>query len=141
MPKPEPDDLAASLVQLMPRDAVFSLRLLGESPHLLQRHFQDFIAAELAANGVTPATHPMIHGFVATHALMLRDFVLSGLAMAHQYRLAEIERLLGDTTSMLRVDIWDQIRSHIEIAERQFRAQAPDLPDQLRGYLAPGGDG
>lgn len=101
-------------------------------------HFHAFIAAELAAGGVTAATHPMIHGFIETHALMLRDFVLSGLAMAHQYRLAEIERLLGDTTSVLRVDIRNQIRTHIEIAEGQFRAQAPDLPAQLRGYLAPG---
>lgn len=133
----EPPDIAGDLVGLMPRDAVFALRFLGESQHRLHGHFRAFIANELAGHGVTPETHPMIHGFIETHALMLRDFVFSGVAMAHQYRLAEIERLLGDTTSMLRVDIWDQIRNHIETAEAQFRRQAPDLPARLGGYLAP----
>ncbi|MFO1105932.1 MAG: hypothetical protein U1E34_07505 [Amaricoccus sp.] len=143
-PSPEPSggagaaqDIAGALVALMPRDAVFALRFLGESQHRLHEHFRAFIAEELAGHGVTPETHPMIHGFIETHALMLRDFVFSGVAMAHQYRLAEIERLLGDTTSVLRVDIWDQIRSHIETAQAQFRRQAPDLPDQLGGYLVP----
>lgn len=139
---PPATDIGADLVALMPRDAVFALRFLGESQHRLQRHFQDFIAAELAANGVTPETHPMIHGFIETHALMLRDFVFSGVAMAHQFRLTQVERLLGDTTSVLRVDVWDQIRSHIDTAEAQFRRQAPDLPAQLGGYLIPPrGDG
>lgn len=134
---PPEEDVTAALVRLMPRDAVFALRLLGESPHLLQRHFQDFIAAELGAQGVTPDTHPMIHGFVETHALMMRDFVLAGVSMVHQFRLAEVERLLGDTTSVLRVDIWDQLRSHIETAEAQFRSQAPALPAQLGDYVIP----
>lgn len=137
---PSPDDIAADLVRLLPRDAVFALRFLGESQHRLQRHFQDFIAAELARNGVTPESHPMIHGFIETHALMLRDFVFAGVGLAHQIRLPEMERLMGDVTSMLRVDVWDQIRSHIETAERQFRSQAPALPAQLDGYRVPSRD-
>lgn len=135
--KPSPEDVTVDLVSLMPRDAVFMLRFLGESQLRLQRHFQDFIEAELAGHGVTPETHPMIHGFIETHARTLRDFVFSGLAMAHQVRLPEMERLLGDDTSLLSVDVWDELRSHIEIAERQFRTQAPALPRQLDGYRAP----
>jgi hypothetical protein len=135
--EPQPADVTADLVRLMPRDAVFVLRFLGESQLRLQRHFHDFIAAELARNGVTPDSHPMIHGFIETHALTLRDFVFAGVGMAHQVRLPEMERLLGDTTSVLSVDVWDQLRSHVEAAERQFRAQAPALPAQLETYRAP----
>ncbi|PZQ51279.1 MAG: hypothetical protein DI556_03655 [Rhodovulum sulfidophilum] len=132
-----PTDVTADLVRLMPRDAVYMLRFLGESQLRLQRHFQDFIAARLARLGVTPDSHPMIHGFIETHALTLRDFVFAGVSMAHQLRVAEMERLLGDTTSLLSVDIWDELRDHIETAERQFEAQAAALPDQLEGYRAP----
>jgi hypothetical protein len=136
-PDPDPSDVTADLVRLMPRDAVFMLRFLGESQSRLQNHFQDFIAAELAKRGVTQDSHPMIHGFIETHALSLRDFVFAGVSMAHQMRLPEMERLLGDTTSILSVDIWDELRGHIEAAERQFEAQAGALPEQLRGYLPP----
>lgn len=134
---PPLQDVTADLVRLMPRDAVFMLRFLGESQLRLQRHFHDFIAAEMAGHGVTQDSHPMIHGFIETHARTLRDFVFAGLAMAHQVRLPEMERLIGDATSLLSVDVWDELRSHIEIAERQFRAQAPALPAELDGYRAP----
>ena len=138
MPDPaSPDDVTADLVRLMPRDAVFMLRFLGESQLRLQRHFHDFIAAELATHGVTPDSHPMILGFIETHARTLRDFVFAGLAMAHQVRLPEMERLIGDATSLLSVDVWDELRTHIELAERQFRGQAPGLPAELDGYRAP----
>ena len=132
-----PSDVTADLVGLMPRDAVFMLRFLGESQLRLQEHFQDFIAAELARNGVTSDTHPMVHGFIETHAITLRDFVFAGVSMAHQVRLPAMERLLGDATSLLSVDIWDQLRSHIETAEQQFRTQAPALPVQLEPYRVP----
>lgn len=134
---PSPQDVTADLVRLMPRDAVFMLRFLGESQLRLQRHFHDFIEAELARNGVTPDSHPMIHGFIETHARTLRDFVFAGLSMAHQVRLPEMERLTGDATFLLSVDVWDALRTHIEMAERQFRTQAPGLPDQLDGYRTP----
>lgn len=137
-PTPSPEDVTADLVRLLPRDAVFVLRFLGESQLRLLRHFQDFIAAELAREGVTPETHPMIHGFIGTHALTLRDFVFNGVGMAHQVRLPAMERLTGDTTSVLSVDVWDQLRSHIELAEARFRVEVPALPAEFAHYRLPG---
>lgn len=131
------DDVAADLARLMARDLVFVMRFLGESQHRLQQHFHDFIADELAGRGFTEDTHPLINGFVETHALVMRDFVFSGVALTHQVRIDEMERLLGDTTSVLRVDIWDQLRGHIDMAERQFKTQAQDLERQLEDYRAP----
>lgn len=139
MPEPTPSpDVTADLVQLLPRDAVFMLRFLGESQLRLQQHFEGFIAAELARHGVTPESHPMIHGFIEVHARSLRDFVFEGISMGHQVRLPEMEQLLGDATSLLRVDVWDGLRSHIETAEGEFRRQAAALPGELEGYRAPG---
>lgn len=140
-PSPSPSDVTADLARLMPRDAVFMLRFLGESQVRLREHFQGFIAAELARRGVTPDSHPMIHGFIETHAITLRDFVFAGVSMAHQMRLPEMERLLGDTTSILSVDVWDELRGHIEAAERQFETQAGALPRQLESYRLPGDGG
>ena len=137
VPPPAPEEVASDLARLMSRDAVYTLRFLGESQHRLQKHFHAVIAGELARRGVTAQTHPMIHGFIETHALLLRDFVFAGVAMTHQLRLGEVERLMGDATSVLSVDIWDDLRGHIETAERQFRAQVEDLPGQLEGYRVP----
>ncbi|WP_367193365.1 hypothetical protein [Amorphus sp. 3PC139-8] len=131
------DDVTADLARLMARDLVFVMRFLGESQYRLQQHFHDFIAEELARQGFTKETHPLIGGFVETHALVMRDFVFSGVALTHQVRIDEMERLLGDTTSVLRVDIWDQLRGHIDMAERQFKTQAPGLERQLEAYRAP----
>ncbi|MDK1389433.1 hypothetical protein QN224_29005 [Sinorhizobium sp. 8-89] len=113
------------------------MRFLGESQYLLQRHFQTFMEAEMAASGLTRETHPMIQSFIDTHAVLLRDFVFSGVSLSHQFPLEEIERLLGDGAELMRVDIWDQFRSHIEAAERQFRAQLPSLPAQLSAWEKP----
>ncbi|MGT2467159.1 hypothetical protein [Mesorhizobium sp.] len=137
-PQPnQPDDVSAELVRLMPRDLVFVMRFMGESQHRLQGHFQDFIRAELAARGVTAETHPMIHLFIESHAILLRDFVFSGVSLSRQFRVEEIERLTGDTTSMIRVDIWDQLKSHIETAEKQFHAQAGGLSGLLSAFEKP----
>ncbi|MDG4893637.1 hypothetical protein P9272_08635 [Mesorhizobium sp. WSM4976] len=138
LPQPnQPDDVSAELVRLMPRDLVFVMRFMGESQHRLQGHFQDFIRAELAARGVTAETHPMIHLFIESHAILLRDFVFSGVSLSRQFRVEEIERLTGDTTSMIRVDIWDQLKSHIETAEKQFHAQAGGLSGLLSAFEKP----
>lgn len=133
----EEDDVTSDLVRLMPRDLVFTMRFLGESQNLLQRHFQGFMEAEMAAAGMTPETHPMIHAFIERHALLMRDFVFSGVALTRQFRIEEIERLIGDSTSLLRVDIWDELKGHIAMAERQFRSQVPGLPQLLSGWAAP----
>lgn len=132
------DDVAGDLVRLMPRDLVFVMRFLGESQFRLQGHFQDFIRAELAAGGVSAETHPMIHLFIENHAILLRDFVFSGVSLSRQFRVEEIERLTGDTTSMMRVDLWDQLKNHIETAERQFGSQAGTLPRLLAAFEQPG---
>lgn len=139
---PEPlssqaDGVGGDLVRLMQRDLVFVMRFMGESQHRLQSHFQDFIRAELAAGGVTSETHPMIHLFIESHAILLRDFVFSGVSLSRQFRIDEIERLTGDP--MIRVDIWDQLKSHIETAEKQFQSQAGGLPPLLTAFEHPAG--
>ena len=129
--------VSEDLVRLMPRDLVFVMRFMGESQYRLQSHFQDFIRAELEASGVTGETHPMVHLFIENHAILLRDFVFSGVSLSRQFRVDEIERLTGDTTSMIRVDIWDQLKSHIDTAEKQFRSQAGGLPKLLAAFEKP----
>lgn len=128
-------DVATRLAELMQRDLVFVMRFIGESQHLIQSHFQAFILRELAMTGVTPDTHPMIHAFAEKHALMLRDFVFSGVSLSRQFRVEEIEQLTGDT--MIRVDVWDQLRNHIGMAESQFRTELPELPTVLEAWKAP----
>ncbi|SCB40186.1 hypothetical protein [Rhizobium hainanense] len=131
------NDVTTDLVRLMPRDLVFQMRFLGESHYLLQRYFQKFMEVEMAAAGVSRETHPMIQSFIETHAVLMRDFVFSGVSLSHQFRLEEIELLIGQRAELMRVDIWDQLRSHIEMAEKQFRAQLPSLPVQLSGWEKP----
>jgi hypothetical protein len=130
-------DVTTDIARLMQRDLVFVARFLGESQYLMQSHFQQFILRELSASGITDETHPMIHAFAERHAILLRDFVFSGVSLSRQLRIEELERLTGDT--MIRVDIWDQIRSHIDMAEQQFRTQLPGLPATLEVWKAPSG--
>lgn len=129
------EDVSTALARLMQRDLVFAMRFVGESQHLMQTHFQQFILKELALAGITPETHPMLHAFAEKHAIMLRDFVFSGVSLSRQFRVEEMEQLTGDT--MIQVDVWDQLRSHVSMAERQFRTQLPDLPTVLEAWKAP----
>ncbi len=128
-------DVTTELAQLMQRDLVFVMRFIGESQHRMQGHFQQFILRELATTGITPETHPMIHAFAEKHALMLRDFVFSGVSLSRQFRVEEMEQLTGDT--MIRVDVWDQLRKHVSMAESQFRTQLPGLPAILEAWKSP----
>ena len=137
--RPSQESVASELSRLMQRDLVFVMRFLGESQHLMQAYFQDFILRELAAREITEQTHPLIHAFAERHAILLRDFVFSGVSLSRQLRIEEVEQLTGD--SMMRVDIWDQLRSHIEMAERQFRGQIPQLPAMLEAWKSPEGSG
>ena len=130
-------EVADALIELMPRDAVFALRLLGESRSLLLEHFQALILSEFEKLGATPETHPMLGAFAETHALALRDFVVSGVEIGHQFRIEDIERLTGDASGLLRVDVWDRLRSHIADAEAQFRRQAAGMREEIEAYRAP----
>ncbi len=130
-------EVADALIQLLPRDAVFALCLLGESRSRLLEHFHALILAELAKMRATPETHPMLGAFAETHALRLRDFVVSGVEIAHQFRIEEIERLTGDSSGLLRVDVWDRLRSHIADAESQFQRQLIGMRDEIEAYRAP----
>ncbi len=133
-------EVADALFELMPRDAVFVLRLLGESRSRLLQHFHALILAEFAKLGATPETHPMLSAFAETHALALRDFVVSGVEIAHQFRIEEIERLTGDSGGLLRVDVWDRLKSHIAAAESQFQRQVVGMREQIDAYRAPASD-
>lgn len=132
-------DVANALVEILPRDAIFALRFLGESRVRLLEHFQAFIVGEFAKIGATPETHPMLHAFAETHAMALRDFVVSGVEFAHQFALEHIERLIGDSGGLLRVDIWDHLKSHIGDAQVQFQRQLSNLQSELEAYRAPPG--
>jgi hypothetical protein len=132
---PSQEMIASELSRLMQRDLVFVMRFLGESQHLLQTYFQTFILGELATRDINEETHPLVHAFAERHAILLRDFVFSGVSLSRQFRIEEVEKLTGDT--MIRVDIWDQLRSHIGMAEQQFRNQLPQLPAMLEAWKSP----
>jgi hypothetical protein len=132
-----PEDVSTTLARLMPRDLIFAMRFVGESQYLMLNHFQKFILQELAVVGATPETHPMIHAFAETHALFLRDFVFSGVSLSRQFHVEDMEQLTGDT--MIRVDVWDQLRSHVSLAEQQFKTQVPQLPTILEAWKSPVG--
>jgi hypothetical protein len=129
------EDVTTDLSQLMQRDLVFVMRFMGESQYRLQCHFHDFILKELSGTGITHETHPMIHAFIERHAILLRDFVFSGVSLSHQFHLEEVEKLTGNT--MIRVDVWDELRTHTEMAEKQFRTQLPELPRLLEAWKTP----
>ncbi len=130
-------EVADALFELMPRDAVFVLRLLGESRSRLFQHFHALILAEFVKLGATPETHPMLSAFAETHALALRDFVVSGVEIAHQFRVEDIERLTGDNGGVLRVDVWDRLKSHIAAAEAQFQRQVLGMREEIDAYRVP----
>lgn len=111
---------AEAMVARAPQDLVFTMRFLGQSQEILHNHFRSFLQARLAAAGVTPETHPLLSYFIDSHAVELRDFVVTGVALALPFRLGEIEVLTGDVETLMRVDIWDAIASHIDMAEARF---------------------
>lgn len=130
--RPEvPGSVADEVVQRAPQDLVFVMRFVGESQYRMMRHFQQFIRAEAERQGASAAHYPLLAHFVDLHAAELRDFVFTGASLSRQFRIGEIELLTRDSEAMLRVDLWDSLRSHIETAERRFLAQAADLPRML----------
>ena len=128
---PDGAQVAEEIVRRAPQDLVFVMRFLGESQYRMMRHFQEFIRTEAARRGATAEEYPLFAHFVDAHAAELRDFVFNGVALSRHFRVGEIEFLTRDTEALMRVDIWDSLKSHIETAERQFQAQAQDLPKML----------
>lgn len=126
-----PTGPAEEIINRAQQDLVFSMQFLGESQHLLMQYFCRFIAEELGRHGVDQETHPLLQLFVDTHAAELRDFVFAGVALSRQFRIVDIEDIIGDSTKLLRTDIWDQLTTYIQTAEAQFQAQAKDFPDML----------
>lgn len=111
---------AAGIIARAPQDMVFTPRFLGPSQELLHQHFRRFLEAKLKDAGVTSDSHPLLPFFIDSHAVELRDFVATGVALARPFRLGEIEILTGDVETLMRVDIWDALAGHIEMAERRF---------------------
>lgn len=111
---------AEAIVSRAPQDLVFAMRFLGQSQEILHTHFRKFLEARLAEAGVTPDSHPLLPFFIDSHAVELRDFVTTGVSLARSFRLGEIEILTGDVETLMRVDIWDALASHIDMAEKRF---------------------
>jgi hypothetical protein len=111
---------AEAILARAPQDMVFTLRLLGQSQELLHSHFRRFLEARLAEAGMTAEVHPLLPYFIDSHAVELRDFVATGVALVRPIRLGEIEMLTGDIDSQMRVEIWDALATHIALAERRF---------------------
>jgi hypothetical protein len=128
---PEGAQVAEEIVRRAPQDLVFVMRFLGESQYRMLRHFQEFIRAEAGRRGATAEAYPLFAHFVDAHAAELRDFVFNGVALSRHFRVGEIEFLTHATEALMRVDIWDSPKNHIEAAERRFLAQAQDLPKML----------
>jgi hypothetical protein len=132
-------DLAREIIERAPDDIIFTLQFLGEAQYKVLRYFQDLVIGELAARGIRREDTALLQIFVDRHAAALRDFVFAGASLARPFRIEEIERLLGDGSSVLRTDIWDALRSHIDAAESKFRREADDLPRQLAAIEADAG--
>jgi hypothetical protein len=113
-------EIASQIIERADRDVALVVQLIGESQYLLVRHFETFIESELGRRGVVYGAHPLLRPFIETHARELTDFVLSGVALRHRFGLRAFESLTGDPLGLLRADLWDSLRSHIEDAQRHF---------------------
>ena len=123
--------LAEAIVARAPQDLVFVMQFVGETQYKVLKHFQDLVIRELEARGIRREDTALLQIFIDRHAAEMRDFVFSGLALSRPFRIEEIERMTGDTTNVIRSDIWDALRSHIGAVEEKFVREADSLPDQL----------
>ncbi|ANW01705.1 hypothetical protein [Bradyrhizobium icense] len=112
--------LASQILEHADRDVTFVVHLVGESQNLLVRHFVVFIEIELAKRDIGYDAHPFLRPFIETHARELTDFVLQGVGLRHQFGLQALETMAGDPARLLRVDLWDSLRSHINDAQLRF---------------------
>lgn len=125
------DELAEHVVANATRDLVFVMQFVGEAQYKVLKYFQDLVIRELEARGIRREDNALLQIFIDRHATEMRDFVFSGVSLSRPFRIEEIERLLGDTTRVIRSDIWDALRNHINTVESRFLADADDLPRQL----------
>lgn len=118
--KPLPGGPAAEIMARAERDLVFVVKFLGESQHILQRHFQDYVRTELEKRGITFGDHPLLLPFIETHGSELAEFVVTGIGLHHQFDLNAFETMQGDPQQLLRLDIWNTLQAYIEKAEFYF---------------------
>jgi hypothetical protein len=123
--------LAEAIVARAPEDLVFVMQFVGETQYKVLKYFQDLVIRELEARGIRREDTALLQIFIDRHATEMRDFVFSGMALSRPFRIQEIERLTGDTTNLIRSDIWDSLRSHIGAVESKFVREADTLPQQL----------
>lgn len=123
--------LAEAIVARAPQDLVFVMQFVGETQYKVLKYFQDLVIRELEARGIRREDTALLQIFIDRHATEMRDFVFSGVALSRPFRIEEIERLTGDTTNVIRSDIWDSLRSHIGVVESKFVRDADNLPIQL----------
>ena len=118
--QPKASGPAAEIMARAERDVVFVVKFLGESQHILQRHFQDYVQAELEKRGITFGDHPLLLPFIETHGSELAEFVVTGIGLHHQFHLTAFENMAGDPQQILRLDIASTLQSYIEQAEEHF---------------------
>ncbi|MEL6961386.1 MAG: hypothetical protein AAFO01_01445 [Pseudomonadota bacterium] len=118
--QPKPFGIAAEIMARAERDLVFVVKFLGESQHILQRHFQSFVQTELEKRGITFGDHPLLLPFIETHGSELAEFVVTGIGLHHQFHLTAFEKMAGDPQQLLRLDIWNTLQSYIDKAEAHF---------------------
>ena len=118
--QPKATGPAAEIMARAERDVVFVVKFLGESQHILQRHFQDYVRDELEKRGVTFGDHPLLLPFIETHGAELAEFVVTGIGLHHQFHLTAFEKMAGDPQQLLRLDIASTLQSYIEKAEAHF---------------------
>ncbi len=118
--QPQPAGPTAEIMTRAERDLVLVVKFLGESQHILQRHFQNFVQTELAKRGITFGDHPLLLPFIEAHGSELAEFVVTGIGLHHQFRLTDFEKMQGDPQQLLRLDISNTLQSHIEKAEAHF---------------------
>lgn len=134
--------VASAIIDRADRDIAFVVRFIGESQYLLARHFQAFVEVELGKCGINYGDHPFLRLFVEAHAAELAEFVVSGVSLTHQFGLQTFERTAGDPMRLLRADIWDSLRSHIENAEAHFVTDVGGLRkilEEIRSFPKPVG--
>lgn len=126
-PAASASDVASQIIECADRDVTLVVHIVGESQYLLVRHFETFIEGELARRGIVYGDHVLLRPLVEHHGRELTEFVLSGVAIHHRFGLQALENPVSDPLKLLRSDLWDSIRSHIEDVQQHFVSDAGGL--------------